>query len=109
MPVARNIAAAPIEGNDGTLSAAEPDGDADDGKTYCFCDGVSYGEMIACDDEDCEKEWVSACSWLCARHTVTDRGARYFVVCSTVPHRLRRAHCRTRRYVVLRSVSREAP
>ncbi|KAI0654450.1 hypothetical protein C8Q70DRAFT_925756 [Cubamyces menziesii] len=77
MPVARNIAAAPIEGNDGTLSAAEPDGDADDGKTYCFCDGVSYGEMIACDDEDCEKEWFHiACvgltvvpddTWYCAR------------------------------------------
>ncbi|KAI0334044.1 hypothetical protein GY45DRAFT_1367880 [Cubamyces sp. BRFM 1775] len=77
MPVARNIAAAPIEGNDGTLSAAEPDGDADDGKTYCFCDGVSYGEMIACDDEECEKEWFHiACvgltvvpddTWYCAR------------------------------------------
>lgn len=58
MPVARNISAA-LEGNDGTLSAGgEPDGDADDGRTYCFCDGVSYGEMIACDDEECEKEWV---------------------------------------------------
>ncbi|KAL7409364.1 Phd domain in Ing1-like protein [Mrakia frigida] len=24
---------------------------------YCYCNGVSYGEMIACDNEDCEKEW----------------------------------------------------
>ncbi|KAI0640110.1 hypothetical protein C8Q77DRAFT_1084696 [Trametes polyzona] len=77
MPVARNISAA-LEGNDGTLSAGgEPDGDADDGKTYCFCDGVSYGEMIACDDEECEKEWFHiACvgltvvpenTWYCSR------------------------------------------
>ncbi|KAI0368895.1 hypothetical protein BV20DRAFT_997894 [Pilatotrama ljubarskyi] len=77
MPVARNIPA-PVDGNDGTLSAGgEPDGDADDGKTYCFCDGVSYGEMIACDDEECEKEWfhiacvgltvVPESTWYCAR------------------------------------------
>ncbi|KAI0778825.1 hypothetical protein BD413DRAFT_601501 [Trametes elegans] len=77
MPVARNLQPT-LEGNDGTMSAGgEPDGDADDGKTYCFCDGVSYGEMIACDDEDCEKEWFHiACvgltvvpenTWYCSR------------------------------------------
>lgn len=26
---------------------------------YCYCDRVSFGEMMACDDDDCEKEWVS--------------------------------------------------
>ena len=57
MPVARNFQPAPADANDG-MSAAEPDGDVDDNKTYCFCDGVSYGEMIGCDDEDCEREWV---------------------------------------------------
>jgi len=34
----------------------DPDGDGDD-RTYCFCDRVSYGEMIACDDDNCEREW----------------------------------------------------
>lgn len=24
---------------------------------YCYCNGVSYGEMVACDKEDCEREW----------------------------------------------------
>jgi hypothetical protein len=24
---------------------------------YCYCNGVSYGEMVACDADDCEKEW----------------------------------------------------
>ncbi|KAI9570155.1 hypothetical protein HD554DRAFT_2170337 [Boletus coccyginus] len=50
--------------NDHTASAAadtateagEGEGEGDD-RTYCFCDGVSYGEMIACDDDDCEREW----------------------------------------------------
>ena len=26
---------------------------------YCTCRQVSYGEMIGCDDDDCEFEWVS--------------------------------------------------
>ena len=25
--------------------------------TYCTCKQVSYGEMIACDNEDCAIEW----------------------------------------------------
>jgi hypothetical protein len=37
----------------------EVEGDEElDNKRYCICDGVSYGEMIACDDSSCEKEWV---------------------------------------------------
>ena len=37
---------------------------------YCFCDGVSYGEILRCDDEDCEgmgasssSDFVSFVSW----------------------------------------------
>lgn len=30
-----------------------------DKSTYCYCNGASYGEMIGCDDDDCEIEWVS--------------------------------------------------
>eukprot|EP00842_Homolaphlyctis_polyrhiza_P000300 jgi/Hompol1/1270/HPOL_000646-RA len=28
-----------------------------DEQLYCFCQQVSYGEMIACDGEDCAHEW----------------------------------------------------
>lgn len=24
---------------------------------YCYCNGVSYGEMVACDSDDCSREW----------------------------------------------------
>jgi len=24
---------------------------------YCYCNEVSYGEMVACDNEECEKQW----------------------------------------------------
>lgn len=66
MPVARSasihstatsmpiIASAVVESTD----AGDGDADGDDGRTYCFCEGVSYGEMIACDDSHCEREWV---------------------------------------------------
>lgn len=33
---------------------AEIDGDE---PRYCYCDGVSYGEMVACDAEACPREW----------------------------------------------------
>jgi hypothetical protein len=29
----------------------------DDEPKYCYCHQVSYGEMVACDDKNCEKEW----------------------------------------------------
>lgn len=32
----------------------EPDGDE---PRYCRCNGVSYGEMVACDGEGCAREW----------------------------------------------------
>ncbi|KAF9469605.1 hypothetical protein BDZ94DRAFT_1206243 [Collybia nuda] len=51
IPVAPVGATIPPDGE-----GADGDGDGDD-RTYCFCDGVSYGEMIACDDAQCEREW----------------------------------------------------
>ena len=62
MPVARTFIGpgVPADENDGTTApTGEGEGEGDDGKTYCVCNGVSYGEMIACDDASCETEWVS--------------------------------------------------
>ncbi|KAI0390986.1 hypothetical protein F5Y17DRAFT_33136 [Xylariaceae sp. FL0594] len=36
-------------GGDDEVDANEP--------LYCYCNGVSYGEMVACDHDDCEREW----------------------------------------------------
>ncbi|KAL2258718.1 hypothetical protein VTK26DRAFT_7864 [Humicola hyalothermophila] len=30
---------------------------ADDEAVYCYCNQVSYGEMVACDGEGCPREW----------------------------------------------------
>ncbi|KAF2271594.1 uncharacterized protein EI97DRAFT_437707 [Westerdykella ornata] len=31
--------------------------DGDDEPRYCYCNEVSYGSMVACDNEDCPREW----------------------------------------------------
>lgn len=37
----------------------EEDNDAaeEDEERYCYCQGVSYGEMVACDKPDCPRQW----------------------------------------------------
>lgn len=45
---------------DATSSAQGDDDEADidaDEPRYCYCNGVSYGEMVACDSDDCAREW----------------------------------------------------
>ncbi|KAF8167562.1 hypothetical protein B0H34DRAFT_644945 [Crassisporium funariophilum] len=86
MPVARSasihsaapsipILAAAAEPTD----AGDGDGDGDD-RTYCFCDGVSYGEMIACDDAQCEREWFHLA---CIGLTVPPEGRWFCETCRT--------------------------
>ena len=50
--------------SDVPLGDVEGDADNDDGRTYCICDGVSFGEMIGCDDDNCERQWVSICLFI---------------------------------------------
>jgi len=38
-----------------TLPATQPNDEPE--LLYCYCDRVSFGEMIACDNSDCEREW----------------------------------------------------
>ncbi|KAH9049490.1 hypothetical protein EDB84DRAFT_1453038 [Lactarius hengduanensis] len=74
MPVARSIVGLP-RGLDGggavavagggvaagasmdTGDGADDGGEADDGRLYCWCQVGSYGDMVACDDNECEREW----------------------------------------------------
>lgn len=39
-----------------------PAGDDADNNLYCFCQRVSFGEMIGCDNDDCKYEWFH---WTC--------------------------------------------
>ena len=52
--------------NDGEDEDVEMDGeeeqDEGDDKKYCICSSVSYGNMVACDNEQCPNEWFH---WSC--------------------------------------------
>ncbi|KAJ7693648.1 hypothetical protein B0H17DRAFT_1059382 [Mycena rosella] len=36
---------------------ADEDGEGEDENLYCFCQKQSYGDMIACDNDNCQYEW----------------------------------------------------
>lgn len=43
---------------DNTITEDEEDEPISDSEPrYCYCNGVSYGEMVACDNADCKREW----------------------------------------------------
>lgn len=43
--------------DDENLGDTSNEGVPGDEVTYCYCNGVSYGEMVACDRENCAREW----------------------------------------------------
>ncbi|KAI9000752.1 hypothetical protein BD414DRAFT_511408 [Trametes punicea] len=45
------------EGEEDLDEAGEDNGDAEDQELYCYCQKLSYGEMIACDNEGCRYQW----------------------------------------------------
>jgi hypothetical protein len=57
---AQLIAQQNMEVDDAASTVQDEDEDEEigaDEPLYCYCNGVSYGEMVACDADDCEKEW----------------------------------------------------
>jgi inhibitor of growth protein 3 len=70
-----------------TAPAGEDDDDAmdvddDDGgddKKYCLCQNVSFGDMVACDNDDCPYEWFH---WSCVNLKSEPNGTWYCPVCT---------------------------
>jgi hypothetical protein len=52
------LAAQVVDEDANSSGQGDDEGDIDANEPrYCYCNGVSYGEMVACDADDCEKEW----------------------------------------------------
>lgn len=68
----------PTEEGDG--DEGEEGDDGDDKELYCFCQKLSYGEMIACDNPDCPYQWVSIFVFI-----ITPRVANTDHVCVVPP------------------------
>jgi len=46
---------------------------------YCYCDQVSSGDMVACDNEDCPREWFH---YQCVGLTAPPKGRWYCLFCA---------------------------
>ncbi len=57
----------------------EEDDEGGDDKKYCLCHNVSYGDMVACDNDNCPYEWFH---WSCVGLKSEPNGTWYCPVCS---------------------------
>ena len=55
------------------------DEEAGDDNKYCLCQNVSFGDMVACDNEDCPFEWFH---WSCVGLKSEPNGTWYCPVCT---------------------------
>ncbi|CAI5756570.1 unnamed protein product [Candida verbasci] len=55
----RNLKSPPVMDSGSLMLNEKPD---EDNNLYCFCQRVSFGEMIGCDNENCKYEWFH---WSC--------------------------------------------
>ncbi|KAK0731705.1 inhibitor of growth proteins N-terminal histone-binding-domain-containing protein [Lasiosphaeris hirsuta] len=53
--------------------------DAGDDKKYCFCQNVSFGDMVACDNDSCPYEWFH---WTCVGLKSEPTGKWYCPTCT---------------------------
>lgn len=49
--------------HDHEMDSADADDDGADDTKYCYCQRVSYGDMVACDNAECKNQWFH---WECA-------------------------------------------
>ncbi|KAI8690585.1 hypothetical protein LRP88_07853 [Fusarium phalaenopsidis] len=73
-----------IDGKDGDGDEVLGDADDDDeeggdDKKYCLCHNVSYGDMVACDNDNCPYEWFH---WSCVGLKSEPNGTWYCPVCT---------------------------
>ncbi|KAI0175594.1 hypothetical protein GGR52DRAFT_319141 [Hypoxylon sp. FL1284] len=60
-------------------SGASDDEEDEEGKKYCLCQHVSYGDMVACDNPSCPYEWFH---WTCVGLKSEPEGRWYCPACT---------------------------
>ena len=55
--LAAQLAAAAATHGDGHSVQGDDEDDDDSEPRYCYCNGVSYGQMVGCDGRECQREW----------------------------------------------------
>ena len=59
MPIARSAVSTNINNEDSSAANGEMQADDPDETLYCYCGRASFGDMVACDNDNCKIEWVS--------------------------------------------------
>lgn len=62
--------------------ADEPEQDAEGDEIYCVCQQVSYGDMVACDNEECPYQWFH---WSCVGLKAEPKGDWLCPHCRDLP------------------------
>lgn len=62
--------------------AEEPEQDAEGDEIYCVCQQVSYGDMVACDNDLCPYQWFH---WSCVGLKAEPKGDWLCPHCSELP------------------------
>lgn len=68
-----------VEGENDGSDGGDDDGEGEgDDRKYCTCRSVSYGNMVACDNDECPYEWFH---WSCVGMTKEPAGKWYCEEC----------------------------
>ncbi|TDZ33687.1 Chromatin modification-related protein YNG2 [Colletotrichum spinosum] len=73
------------DGDDSMLDVE--DDEAGDDKKYCTCQNVSFGDMVACDNEECPYEWFH---WSCVGLKSEPNGTWFCPVCTENMEKMQR-------------------
>ncbi|KAH6895116.1 inhibitor of growth proteins N-terminal histone-binding-domain-containing protein [Thelonectria olida] len=68
-----------VDGDEILGDADDDDDEGGDDKKYCLCHNVSYGDMVACDNDNCPYEWFH---WSCVGLKSEPNGTWYCPVCT---------------------------
>ncbi|KXX73579.1 Chromatin modification-related protein YNG2 [Madurella mycetomatis] len=66
-------------GNNNDVMEVDEDEEAGDDRKYCSCQNVSFGNMVACDNDDCPYEWFH---WGCVGLKSEPNGTWYCPDCT---------------------------
>ncbi|KAK4105501.1 hypothetical protein N658DRAFT_491971 [Parathielavia hyrcaniae] len=80
---ARTTTTTVIKDEEGELMEVDDD-EAGDDRKYCSCQNVSFGNMVACDNDDCPYEWFH---WGCVGLKSEPNGTWYCPDCSDMLRR----------------------
>lgn len=73
---------APVNETNGTTLNEESSQRPGDGESlYCYCRDIEYGEMVRCDNDDCEAKWFH---FECAGLNKTPKGKWYCTQCKSL-------------------------